>query len=326
MDVDKGGHVQRDRLGLRHPGVASGDRLGAVVAAAARPEGRELDRGGIDQRPLRFERQQAPGILEPDPSNTFELVIMPGEVAADGFHDEVVHGLVDPGAALHEGVVDGRQGGDDPNSQAGLLLHFADGRLLDALARVRRAFRERPGSAVAVTVPAAQADNERGTASLEANDNSAGGGGGGRPQARHGAAAALDRPSGTERDQVIETTGCGRPVAGRLVGVGVMDRAPARSRARADRSCCRRTVGRQAVGRKAMADRRPRRRSRLRVEARGNRAAGRAAYFAAMLCSIGRMVARQSCRARQRRIALAASGASTPRPSARATSRSAAAT
>jgi hypothetical protein len=48
------------------------------------------------------------------------------EIAADGFHEEIVDGLVDAGAALDERVLDVRQRSRDADLQAGLLGHLAE--------------------------------------------------------------------------------------------------------------------------------------------------------------------------------------------------------
>ena len=103
-----------------------------------------------------------------------------------------------------------------------------------------------------------------------------------------GVVAIFDPRRSPERGQVIVTCGRGRPLTGRCGTAGRMARQLARIRASGPRSARRRTVARPAVARKVPVMRRPSRRSRLRAEGRTNRAAGRAAYFAAMLCSMAR--------------------------------------
>lgn len=79
------------------------------------------------------------------------------------------------------------------------------------------------------------------------------------------------------------------------------------------------------AGRNAPMGAKPRRRWRFPAEARGKRAAGRAANLAAMLCSIAGMVAPQVRIASTLRISVAMSGEREPRDSASAISRAAAA-
>ena len=59
-----------------------------------------------DERPLGLEGQQRRRLVEGDPAHLVELVVVAGEVAADRLHQEVVDGLVDPGAPLDEPVLD----------------------------------------------------------------------------------------------------------------------------------------------------------------------------------------------------------------------------
>src|SRR5688500_815207 len=85
-------------------GGGSAGRIGAIrkVPGSLRPGRIQRPRGASDERPLGLERQRVPGVVEADPANRLELVVVAGEVAADRFHQEVMHGLVDPDAALHE--------------------------------------------------------------------------------------------------------------------------------------------------------------------------------------------------------------------------------
>ena len=60
-----------------------------------------------DERRARSRRSARSGAsVEVDPADLVELVVVACEVAADGFHHEVVDGLVDPRAGLDERVLD----------------------------------------------------------------------------------------------------------------------------------------------------------------------------------------------------------------------------
>ena len=246
---------------------------------------------------------------------------MTGQISTGGFHQEVVHGLVDAGAALDEPVLDRLQRCGDPDLEARLLGHLAQGRLLGGLAGVRRALRQRPGQSVGLA-PAA-AHHEMRKAVLIPDDDATGGCCRGVPQARHGAEAALARRArpAPNRAQRMTTTGCRRPATGAYGRAGVTDRQRARSRTSGLRSASRSTVARRVAGWNVTAAPRPRRRSRARDDGRTNRAAGRAAYFAAMLCCMGAIVPRQAPFASDAASPRAASGVSAPRASASASSR-----
>ena len=183
-------------------------------------------------------------------------------------------------------VLDRVERAGDADLQPGLLLDLADGRLLAALAGVGRALGERPGPPVALA-PAA-ADDEPRLARFVSNDDPAGGGGGrrssGRPRRRRGA-RATDRAGAAGAGPLHghQRTRTGRcAVASRTRG---MDRAPAGPQAgQAARPPDRAAPSSEGPARVNEPDgRRPSRRSRTRVEGRTNRAAGRAAYLAAML-------------------------------------------
>ena len=172
----------------------------------------------------------------------------------------------------------------DPDLEAGLLAHLAEGGLLARLAGIGRALGQRPGPAVALT-PAA-AHDEPGLALLVANDDPAGGGGGRGPQADHGADAAPGRravPGRPDLAHSMVTVGRIRPVAGAFETAGWIARQLARSRVSGATSGPRSSVERTPGAWNDPDGRRPRRRSRTRVDGRTNRAAGRAAYLAAML-------------------------------------------
>src|SRR5205809_1169729 len=241
-----------------------------------------------DQRPLGLEREQAGGLVERDPTNLVELVVVAGEVAADRLHQEVVDRLVDAAAALDEPVLDRLELVGDADLKTGLLGDLAEGGLLPRLARVRRALGEGPGEDVAVAT--AGTDDERGNSVVEANDDAAGRGGGGRPQPRHGAVAALERwvaPAGSEPVQRNETVGRRRPLAARRGWAARTARQSPRSWARMPSPGRCRTVSRVVAGWNEPAPRRPSRRSRARADGVTNRAVWRAAYRAAMLRSMG---------------------------------------
>src|SRR6185436_711378 len=65
-------------------------------------------------------------------------------VPAHVLQEEIVHLLVDAGAAVEEPVLDPRQGGDDAAGHPGLLADLADGRLLRRLSRLDVPFRQLP--------------------------------------------------------------------------------------------------------------------------------------------------------------------------------------
>src|SRR5439155_13167467 len=87
-------------------------------------------RGPGHERTLGLERQQAGSLIEADPADPIELVIMALQIAADWLHEEIVDGLVDSRAALDEPVLDGLQNVGDPHFETGLLRHLAECRLL----------------------------------------------------------------------------------------------------------------------------------------------------------------------------------------------------
>ena len=216
-------------------------------------------------------------MVEADPADLVELMIVALEVTADRLHEEVVDGLVDPGSALDEPVLDRVEVVGDPDLEAGLLSDFAEGCLLTGLAGVRRALGQGPGVDVAIASPGA--DHEGGDAVVEADDDAAGRCGGAGPQPRHGAVAALDRrvaPASEEPVQLIDTAGRGRPSV-RRGAAGRMARQSPRSRARTLPPGRWRTVRRDDAGRNEPAPRRPSRRSRAFADGVTNRAVWRAA-------------------------------------------------
>jgi hypothetical protein len=109
------------------------------------------DLGGPgDEGPLRLEAQQAGRLVEADPANLIELMVVALQVATDRFHQEVVDSLVDPRAALDEPVFDRVEDIRDPDLEPGLLADLANGGLLARLTRIGRALRQGPGVDIAV--------------------------------------------------------------------------------------------------------------------------------------------------------------------------------
>ena len=91
-------------------------------------------------------------VVEADPADLVELVVVARQVAAGRRHQEVVDGLVDPRPALDERVADRVERPDDPDLQAGLLGDLAQGRLLGRLAAGSGCPWERPGHPVALAL------------------------------------------------------------------------------------------------------------------------------------------------------------------------------
>ena len=88
-------------------------------------------RGPAHHLPLVRIRHHLKGVVQAHPAGLSDLVVVPGRVAADGLHQEVVHRLVDAAAALPgvEGVVDGTQLPADGGGDARLFRDFTDGGL-----------------------------------------------------------------------------------------------------------------------------------------------------------------------------------------------------
>ncbi len=198
--------------------------------------------------------------------------------------------LVEPRPRLDEPVLDGVERACDADLEAGLLGDLAQGCLLARLACGRSALGECPRPGVAIA--ASTSHHEPRAFGVESDDDAARGSGGRRPQAGHGADAAPDRravPARPERDHAMTTSGRGRPPADRRMAAGLMARQPARSCVTGATAGPCRTVARTPGALNVPDGRSPSRRSRKRVEGRTNRAAGRAAYLAAMLWSMGRL-------------------------------------
>ena len=94
----------------------------------------ELALVGIGEPGLQF-GERYPGDL-----GDFDVLV--GELAAGGFHQEVVHGLVYTPLLGHEPVVDGAQWAQYLRGDAGLLLHLAHGRLFHRLTVLDVTFRQ----------------------------------------------------------------------------------------------------------------------------------------------------------------------------------------
>ena len=199
---------------------------------------------------------------------SLELVVVVGQVAAGRLHQEVVDGLVDARPGLDEEVLDRVERAGDPDLQAGLLGHLAEGGLLGRLAALGRALREGPGPAVALAT--ATADDELRLSGLVTDDDPAGGRGGRGPQPRHGAEAALGRrvaagPRGAgpaHHDRVTRATSRwtrGRPA-------GSTRQRPRRLRQRRHVGAAQDGRAWSTAGRKAAAETSPSRRSRARAD------------------------------------------------------------
>ena len=121
-----------------------------------------------------------------------------------------------PPAALDEPVLDRVEDIGDPDLETGLLADLPEGRLLTGFAGIGRALRQGPGQGVAIAPPCP--DDEGRGAVVEPNDDAAGRCRGARPQARHGAGAAMDRrvdPAMLEPVHSYATLGRGRPPTAR---------------------------------------------------------------------------------------------------------------
>src|SRR5688572_20772703 len=71
-------------------------------------------------------------------------MVVQRRVPADGLHQVKVDRLVVADAVEHEPVLDVVERADQPDLDASLLCHLAHGRLIERLARVRRALRQDP--------------------------------------------------------------------------------------------------------------------------------------------------------------------------------------
>ena len=276
-------------------------RPGAPVAGAARgrrPASRPRRRSTICAAARATSARSVSNVSrrwrlgEADPADLLELVVVAGEVAADRLHQEVVDGLVDPRPALDEPVLDRVERAGDPDLEAGLLARPRGSRSARA-SRRRSACPSAASRSRCRGRAGAQPTTSCGISGLEADDDAAGGSGGRGPQPRHGAVAALERRSvpGAAGTRPAHRDRGPRPAVGRRVADGRRGTARQPPRSRASDAAVRVGGGRSArvvAAWNEPAARRPSRRSRARDDGRTNRAAGRAAYFAAMLSLHGR--------------------------------------
>src|SRR5437667_10952838 len=115
------------------PGVPGSDaarrcaRGGPSDGLLGRAPVRSFDdlRGPGHERTLGLERQQAGSLIEADPTDPIELVIMALQIAADWLHAEIVDGLVDSRATPDEPVLERLQDVADPHLEAILLRHLS---------------------------------------------------------------------------------------------------------------------------------------------------------------------------------------------------------
>jgi hypothetical protein len=68
-------------------------------------------------------------LAEVEPAHLLELVVVTGDIAAEGLHEVVAHGLVDAPVLTREAIVDVTDLPDDAHLEAGLLVDLAEGRL-----------------------------------------------------------------------------------------------------------------------------------------------------------------------------------------------------
>ena len=274
--------------GPRGPRSRSG--LGSVQRRGP-GDGPGDDVGGVGhQGPLGLERQHARRLVEVDPADLVELVVVAIQVAADRLHQEVVHGLVDARPGLDERRTGSSRGA--PVMRTSRPVSSATSRRAVSSVDSPR-FGVPLGRVQVASVPlsTAAADDELGTAVLAPDDDAACRRGGRVPQPGHGAVAARAVRSGPrppDRVQRIRTAGRGRPLAadGRAGRGSRQPRVQAGHREGTER--CSSVMRPRRAGRRSTIDPSPNRRSRARLDGRTNRAAGRAAYLAAMECPMGR--------------------------------------
>ena len=115
---------------------------------------------GRDERALGVEGQEVGRLIERDPAHPLELVIVEREIPADRLHQPVMHGLVDPDAALDEDVGNRGQRLEDPDPEARFLLDLPDRRLLDRLTRIGGSLGECPRAPPSIALAASQPGNQ----------------------------------------------------------------------------------------------------------------------------------------------------------------------
>ena len=182
----------------------------ATADGCRRPRCRGRSR---DERALRLEGEQPAAPRRSRPSAPRRTRGRDGQVAADGHHEEVVDGLVDPGAGPGRTSTRwSRSGSTIRTSSPVSSRDLAQGRLLGGLARVGRALGQGPRHAVAL--PPALADDELGRPRRRPDDDAAGRGGDGllrraTPAPRRSRLAA---PAASSLSTCIEDAGLGRPL------------------------------------------------------------------------------------------------------------------
>src|SRR5262245_5790181 len=101
-------------------------------------------RGAVERLalgPIARERQR---LVEREPPDLLHLVIVEGDVAARGLHEEQVHDLAHPNAVPDVPVADGAQARADLRLQPGLLPDLADGGVGGILAGLHEPLGEAP--------------------------------------------------------------------------------------------------------------------------------------------------------------------------------------
>ena len=157
------------------PPVGSSTPVAQSVAVGTRRSGssfRQPCRRQTDERALGLEGEDVGGFCERDPPYLLELAVVVFEAAARGLHHEVVDRLVDTQASLDERVLDRVQRRQDPDGQTCFLADLAQGRLLEGLAGIWRAFGECPRRNVLLALAAPE--DELRNRSLEPEDDAAG--------------------------------------------------------------------------------------------------------------------------------------------------------
>src|SRR6266540_3383946 len=160
--------------------------LGVVGVEPADPLGgppRQGVRDQVEQPPLVGKGHPPSGVAEAEPGGLLHLVVVPGQVAADRPHQEVVDELVVARLLRcpNEPVVDGVERPDQLHLEAGLLAHLSQGSLWNRLTRLLLALRQGP-----LQRPLGRAAGDQGDAGV-------------RPQLGEHHAAGRDGPGGAHR-------------------------------------------------------------------------------------------------------------------------------
>ena len=311
------GRRSRRGLGSRSSRGGLGAAATPSTSAARATSARSVSNVSIGRR-----------LVEVDPADLVELVVVAGEVAAGRLHEEVVDGLVDARARTGRtstrwtraapvirtsrpvsSATSRRAVSSVVSPRSGVPLGSVQVRPSRSRRRLPTTSWGRPAS-YRTTMPPA----EVAVAVLRRATAPGGAGTATRPGAPGAGPVHRDQRARIGRSRTRGRAGRWAAPAGAQAGDG-----PA--------SEPRSTVGARPTAREGRGRRAgPSRRSRARLDGRTNRAAGRAAYLAAMLCSMGRngsaSVGRlQAPSSRAVAHGLAVSGASAPRASARSISR-----